>query len=228
LPDSINADNVFVDENKKLIESLAFIYNLDELKMVNILRGSVNQYGVIDKKEFRKIARNNYLIKEGSLPKLLNKCQPLEYVKKDKTGSKKDRMINFFETTTPFNFLKFKNNNSKPTKRDLEIVEELIVDLKLNPGVVNVLLDYVFRINNNKLVKNFVHAIAGQWKRNNIKTVEEAMNIAESEYKKTINNKNRKSKNSDITPKWFDKNINKKNITENDKNKLDTLLKDFN
>jgi replication initiation and membrane attachment protein len=56
-----------------------------------------------------------------------------------------------------------------------------MVDLNLKPAVVNVLLDYVMKINNKKLTKNFVETIAGQWKRLNIETAEDAMNQAEKE-----------------------------------------------
>ena len=46
-----------------------------------------------------------------------------------------------------------------------------MVDLNMNPGVVNVLIDYVLRINDNKLVKSFVDSIASQWIRNKVETV---------------------------------------------------------
>ena len=64
------------------------------------------------------------------------------------------------------------------------LVESLMVDSGLKPAVVNVLIDYVMKINNKKLTKNFVETIAGQWKRLNIETAEDAMNEAEKECKK--------------------------------------------
>ena len=70
-----------------------------------------------------------------------------------------------------------------------------MVDLELKPAVVNVLIDYVIKINNKKLTKNFVETIAGQWKRLNIETAEDAMNQAEKEYKKNKKIKTSKSNN---------------------------------
>ena len=35
----------------------------------------------------------------------------------------------------------------------MKILETLLIDLKLNPAVVNVLIDYALKTNNNKLVK---------------------------------------------------------------------------
>ncbi|UKI58211.1 MAG: hypothetical protein L6V81_01845 [Clostridium sp.] len=36
----------------------------------------------------------------------------------------------------------------------MKILESLLMDLKLNPAVVNVLIDYTLKTNNNKLVKS--------------------------------------------------------------------------
>ena len=48
----------------------------------------------------------------------------------------------------------------------------------MNPGVVNVLIDYVLKTNDNKLERGLVETIAGHWSRKKIETVEEAMEIA--------------------------------------------------
>ena len=86
-----------------------------------------------------------------------------------------------------------------------------MVDFNMNPGVVNVLIDYVLRINNNKLVKSFVDSVASQWVRSKIETVEQAMNLAEKEYKgkKTVT----KSVKQVNVPEWFNKNIEEKNVS---------------
>ena len=57
------------------------------------------------------------------------------------------------------------------------------MDMNLKPGVVNVLIDYVLKINNNKLTRNFIEIIASQWAKSKVETVESAMKIAEKEYK---------------------------------------------
>ena len=51
--------------------------------------------------------------------------------------------------------VKSKNNGAKPTDRVMKLLEDLLIDLKLNPAVVNVLIDYVLRINNKKLTRAY-------------------------------------------------------------------------
>ena len=103
-----------------------------------------------------------------------------------------------------------------------------MLNQKLSPGVINVLIDYVLKINNKKLNKDYIESIAGQWKRLNIETVKEAMEICRKEHKKVSKNvtvsKNKNENNKTNLPEWFDKSF------EKDANKLDELedvLKDF-
>ena len=91
------------------------------------------------------------------------------------------------------------------------------------------LLDYVLKTNNKKLNKEFIETIAGQWKRLNIETVSEAMEICRKEHKKINNkptptNKTLYPKENTKTPDWFDKEIkvDNKNIEE-----FDNLLNGF-
>ena len=106
-------------------------------------------------------------------------------------------MIYTFENINPYQLLKAKYKGAEPTDRDKRLIESLLVDQKLNPGVVNVLISYVLKTNNQQLKKSYVETIAGQWKRLNIETVEEAMDITEKEHKKLkrlITNKTEKVK----------------------------------
>ena len=101
----------------------------------------------------------------------------------------------------------------------------------LEPAVINVLIDYVLRVNNQKLTKNFVLAIASQWQRLNIKTAEEAMNHALKESKQKKNkttNASIKVKEK-IVPTWFSNQDeikdDKKEITTSEEEEMKDLLR---
>ena len=139
--------------------------------------------------------------------------------------SNRGKMIYIFENTTPYDFLKGKYKNVNPTSRDLKLLEYLAVELNMAPAVINVLIDYVLRINNNKLNKAFIETIAGQWVRLGIKTASEAMAIAEKEHKK--NKKNFSVKEEKPLPVWFNA-INQINqLSQTEKEEMEDLLKDF-
>lgn len=224
-------EKTFTKENKELITNLSYIYNLEVLEMKDIILNSLNERFMIDKTNLRKNARNYYQYQNnGKLPTILYQNQP-EYLRSYQgKDSKRAKMIYTFETVSPYNFLKSKYNGTKPTERDLKLIENLMIDVELKPAVVNVLIDYVMKINNKKLTKNFVETIAGQWKRLNIETAEEAMNQAEKEArkKKTKTVTNTFKKKEVELPEWFNKEIEKEAITKEEENEVKDLLKEFN
>ena len=214
--------------NKELIINLAFLYDIDPITMSDIIKTALNEKGLIDVNELRKNVRKYYQVNNSNrLPSLIFKTQA-DYLKSpDCDNSKRGRIIKVFENTNPYNFLVSKYKGVKPTNRDMSVLEMLLVDLKLNPAVVNVLIDYVLKSNNNKLVKSYIETIAGQWKRMGIETAKEAMEIAEKEHNKYKKKENKFKNIEESIPVWFDEKIEKTTATEDEKKELERLLKEY-
>lgn len=229
IPKGLINEKAFTKKTKELINNLSFIYNIDTLKMIELIRSVLNEYGNIDKNGLRIVARKDYQYKTGTLPTLIYRTQP-DYLKNPLGDtSKRGRIIGVFENTSPYDFLRYKYHNVKPTSRDLKLLEKLIVDLELTPAVVNVLIDYVLRKNNNKLIEAYVETIAAQWKRAGIKTASDAMEFAEKEHKKMMKKDVKVNpKKVEPTPIWFDKKIQEENFEGNEEEELKNLLKEFN
>ena len=224
IPDEMLNSKSLTHETRDLIYKLSFIYDLNEDSIRYIITNSINEKHNIDKELLRENARKYYSFENaGKLPSLVYRNQP-EYLRKPVGDvSKRAQAIYYFEVTSPYDFLYFKNNNTEPSSRELKIIESLMVDFNMNPGVVNVLIDYVLRINNNKIVKSFIDSVASQWIRNKVETVEQAMKIAEKEYKsKKVGTKS--AKNISSVPDWFNKNIEESQVsTEEEKQFLEKL-----
>ena len=228
MPKNIDVNRVFTKEIKELIINLSFIYDIDAIHMSNIIKGCLNERGTINRELLRKSSRNYYQFDNGGiLPTIIDNSQP-EYLRKPVGDtSNRAKMIYTFETISPRELLIKKNNGSEPTRRDLKLLEDLLVDYKLKPGVVNVLIDYILNVNNKKLTRNYVETLAGEWQRLGIETVEEAMSTAEKEHKKR-NKKVIKNENINVkTHDWFDKNITKNSISSDEENQLEELLKEY-
>ncbi len=231
VPSGVITTKTFSKEVKELINNLSFVYNMDANSMKSPILNSIKENGLIDKTLLRKNVRNYYRYEnENKLPSLVYKSQP-EYLKNPVgADDKRAKMIYVFENTSPYNFLKGRSNGAKPSSRDLSLLESLLNDFKLNPGVVNVLIDYVLKINNKKLTRAYLETIASQWKRLNVETVEEAMKAAEKEYKKDkkVNDKPlSKVIKEEKLPEWFNQNIKKEKISEEDEKSLKDMLKEF-
>ena len=224
IPKSFLTERMLNKRIRALINNLSFVYDIDTLKMCELIRMVIDNKGMLDKDELRRVCRKYYQFDKGGLPTLVYRSQP-DYLKSP-TGdnTKKGRLIAVFENTTPYDFLRSKYG-SNPTSRDLKLLETLLIDVELPPAVVNVLIDYVLKKNNNKLTTSFVETIAGQWKRAKITTAKEAMEFAEKEHKNST--KKTISKREEIKPTWFDKDNKKADISEDEQEELKDLLKEF-
>ena len=234
IPEGFINAKCFNSETKRLINSLALVYNIDTEKMSSLVRISLTEKGMVDKTALRKNCRNYYQFENlGALPTLVYQTQP-DYLKKPVgDDSKWAKMVYTFENTSPYDYLRSKYKGAEPTKRDLQLIEELMIDQKLSAGVVNVLISYALKVNNQKLNRSYLETIAGQWKRLNIETVEEAMKLTEKEYKKmkklaTTKSKSKtvvkKNTKEDILPDWFDKDLSTDNNSEEESLELNKII----
>ena len=225
IPNKVLGNNAFNKKTKELINNLAFIYNLDTLKVSEILRLTIDENGLINKDLFIKEVRKYYEYNNGgSLPTIIYRTQPEHLKSPEGDLSSAGKMVYIFENTTPYDFLKSKYKNNNPTPRDLKLLEYLALELNMPPAVINVLIDYVLRISDNKLNKAYVETIAGQWTRLGIKTAREAMNQAKKEYKKKPK---KEIKKDTKLPIWFDNEKKGTEISEEEKEEIETLLKEF-
>lgn len=230
LPKGFINERTFGKRMKELVNNLAFIYHLDTLKMCEILRLSMNERGTIDKEELRKQTRRYYQYhNHGKLPTLIYRVQP-DYLKNPKGDmSKRGKIIEVFENTSPFDFLKSKYHGADPMPRDLKLIETLMVDLNLKPAVVNVLLDYTLKKHNNKLPVAFVETIAGHWNRQKVETASDAMLLAEKENKKYNKEITKKTKSDSKVeePIWFRETLAKEEMTEEEKAEMASILNKY-
>ena len=226
--DIIN-EKLFTKEVKELITNLAFIYNIDISSMQSLIIANLTKSGSIDKEALRKSARNFYQFNnQGGLPTLVYNKKTSKEKKVSNFSSNKEKMLYIFENTSPYLFIKSKYKDGKVILRDLQLIESLLVDLKLPPEVVNVLLDYVLKVNNQKLNKAYVLSIASNWKRLGIKTALRAMEECINEYKKKNKNSSKVVESKKKLPDWFNKKIAKKDVLESEEKELKEMLENLN
>ena len=95
----------------------------------------------------------------------------------------------------------------------------------------------ILKVNNQRLNKSYIETIVGQWKRLKVETVEDAMHLTEKEHKKIKkmmeSKKEKKSiyykqKNKEESlPEWFDKEMEKENISKEEQEELNNLLENL-
>ena len=216
MPKGLFNTKVLTKSVKELITNLSFLYKMSPIEMAEIVKISLNEKGLVDKDLLRNNVNKFYDYNHaGKKRTLLFKSDKVSTVNKENTAL--NRIINVFETTKPYDFLKNKYKGVRPTSKDLKILEMLLIDLEFTPSVCNVLIDFVLKTQNNRLVKSYVEVIAGEWKRENLTTAREAMNYAENTYKKIkqskVKNKQTKVREENI-PEWFGKKTSKEEMND--------------
>lgn len=165
LPSSISKKDM------KEIERLATLFGLNEKVMANIV---IDEYrgDLLPHLDFSRVAdKAKEQIRFPSLQQ--TKAVVKSNVSGDGILAKKIRLM---EKTSPADFLKLLQNNTKPASSDLDIVNCLSQDYGFSNGIINALIDYALTKNNNILSKKYCEKIASSLARENVQTTVDAMN----------------------------------------------------
>jgi len=188
LSDAILSEDALTDEVRLAIDKLAFVYQTEPYDMSRAVQSAALHTGTVDISALRKEVRDFYLLEHGSdeMPALYERTQPHEERKivDREPQNAEEQLIAWYERNSPYQLLEALGQGSKPAAPDLRLIENLMFDTKLNPGVINVLIDYISQVNDHNLNKSFVEKVAAQWARANVRTVPEAMAYAREEQRK--------------------------------------------
>lgn len=148
-------------ENKNILHrigELAYIYNVDVQNMLKLVAKSTR---LVDKS-----------LDIDKLVALLSKA-------KIKTFNSNDKNIH------PLQHLKSKQMGVEPNAKDKLLIQKLMTEYRLNYELINLLIDYSLEKNEQRLVGNYIEAVASSWIRKNIKTIDEAQKSLKPKPKST-------------------------------------------
>lgn len=198
------------------------IYQVDEKEMPSFLYGALDARGTIQLEQLRKIIRESYQLKHHDLPKLVTRSKEEVAAKEAQSKSEvndEEALQVYLESVTPFQLLIDIADGAEPAETDLRVIEEVMTKQNLPKPVMNVLIEYVLLRLDGKISRNYMMTIAAHWKRKNVKTAKEAMELAlaehekykrlqeEPEEKRRYNRASQFSskKRTEVLPDWFDK-----------------------
>lgn len=215
LSESLIPKKAITTKVKNAIKKLAFLYGIDPLQMKNVVLQSLDENDQIDIELLRKASRDFYQFEQGDqLPHLVERVQPpaLRTTKEKEPETQEEQLIRQLELISPKQLLVQLSGGAEPAKADLQIIEDVLFQQKLTPGVANVLIYYVMLRSDMKLSKAYVEKIASHWARKNIQTVKAAMDLAKREHKQyqkwteskqTKRSTTKKSVRKEKVPDWL-------------------------
>lgn len=141
--------------DEERIKDLASLYSLDEKEMtkyINIYFDINNSSNHIKFKEMEK-----EIIKNSMIPSLDSNLLDNNLPKKIKTDNE---LINFYNSMSPLDFLKSTLNGKEPSQFEKSTIMMLANDYHFDKAMINALLDYSLKKNNNHIYKNNVRDYA--------------------------------------------------------------------
>lgn len=220
LSENFVSPQLITDEVAERIKLLAYVYGLSPLDMQKVVMNAT--YGNEDEINLDILSEKAKMYYEienfGRAPLLTEKIQPLQLqtMRYIEPQTEQEKRIHHFETTSPKDFLIELAGGALPTSSDLAIVESIMINQQIQPGVVNVLLDYVVNRKKMNLNKKYIENTASNWARQKIKTVKEAVDqidefekdVADYKEKETKTKQNpgsalRKPIRKEILPEWM-------------------------
>lgn len=100
---------------------------------------------------------------------------------------------------SPISFLQAKQNGAEVTLNDKKLLEHLSVDMHFSNEVINVMIEYILKVSDNRLNHKFVDMVAGEWARDGVSTKQEAI----EETKKKVTTSSRKTSVKIKTPDYM-------------------------
>lgn len=193
----------------ELLNELAFLYQLSDMDIINLLKDHMvyDKVGKIDEKLLKERIHERYQFEQKEViifnkdKSATNKADMKVATSVNQESTMAATLTSANSTTTsqpatdkakrhkwmlenfsPIELMEQYQGGGKIPDADLTIIESLLQDFKLSYGVVNVLIEYVMLTNDYKLPKKLTEKIAGHWKRLNVKTVDEALAVAKKEH----------------------------------------------
>lgn len=161
--------NIVNNQLIELMNSMINLYNLNENELADILLVSFDKKSTVEQIDMNLFKKKCFEYKKMNI---VNEKKDEKEVNKNGNVDKKTEMLDELE---PFQFLRIKQGDKEPSLRDRTLIEDLSLITKLNPGVINVLIDYVMIKQNNTLPRPYVLKIASSLVDAKIKTTKEAM-----------------------------------------------------
>lgn len=213
LPKGVLAPNYFTKEMLDVIAKQAYVYDIPANEMaLLVIQATLNQQ--LNLEILRKDAKNYYRMqKPATKVQFATNVQPV-HLRQSETSQQTDdpraKLIAMFETTPPLNFLSNRLGRN-PNQFEREALEKYLVEYKLQPGVVNVMIDYSMRNTDNNFSDAYIEKVAATWSTKKITTVQEAMEQARKSKQakaKAVNAKPTRKKStgkptrSEVMPTW--------------------------
>lgn len=204
----------------KEISRLSALYGLNESTMADIVADCFNPLN----KEHIDFTKASELCRDENKFSFISKKANNNAVSDIKGDSILANKVKLMDSVSPADYLRIKQNNTRPANSDLKLIDDLSKNFGLNNGVINALIDFVLAKQDNKLSRAYTEKIAAQLARQGVETAIDTMNsLTKSSTRRSYTKMSKITKSYDpINNEHI--NNNKTNVNKNDSSDLKEQL----
>lgn len=170
---NIRCESITPLELKK-IHNIGVVYNLNEKIMAEMVRDCFDVTAKVGEKiDFEVL--NERAISEVVAAKSFNRKKKKDV--KISSSSDASKKIEYYQSVSPREFLKARQDGVEPIASDLHLIQYLANNMDFDYSVINVILDYSLSKCGNLLVRSFVEKVAATLKRSKCETCLDALNV---------------------------------------------------
>jgi replication initiation and membrane attachment protein len=217
----IPAHRVLTKENRKLIDQMMQLYELEMYEIENSLQWALTEDNELHIEAFKTACHDVFKTKNKEKTIRLKEKPAVERKPAAKPLTKEEQLIQELETMSPKQLLEDLSRGNQASEQDMKIIREVMVSQGLPSPVMNVLIHYILLQSNMRLSKPYLEKIASHWSRAGLQTAEEAMRFAKKEMesykngqKARKNNYYKKPVSKEVVPEWFKQRKQKQKIAE--------------
>lgn len=168
---------------KIMITKLAFLYELTPIDMQKVVLAALDEHNHLTDERLKKEAKEYYKVTVSKkAPQLQKRVEIPTIEAPTQPETKEEKRHRYWQTTPPVQVLRDFSGGNDPMPTSLELVENLVLDYGMEPAVVNALVEYVMLTTDMKLPRKYVQTIADHWRRKNVQTTQQAMELARKEH----------------------------------------------
>lgn len=200
-------------DTETTLKQLGMLYQVGVLDLLVIVKRCCDKNS-IDLKAVAKACQDHYDLKMPTSLSKVHHTQSVVY-KSMNVESSMEEHVKYLETISPYNLLKKKYGGKEPVKRELMIIENFLTTQGVEPGVMNVLIEYTLAQCDGALPRSFMEYHVSKWQRKKINTVNEAIKEAKNTMNKEVKDE----------PKWSSNTV---STTPNDEElDIDAFMKKY-
>ncbi len=169
-------DDALSEGELKLIGQWGTVFGVKEDVLADFVSRNIDMLAKKGSKLKQTQLKNSLLIHLNSMQDY-SKIKAGVKTKLSKLSSNSDlaKRINYYESVTPYDFLKKRQNDRPVASADANIIDLLATRYMFSNPIINAILDYTLTQNNEKLSKDYVTKIASSLARKNVETAVEAV-----------------------------------------------------